>query len=370
MKSIFASLFLITALTVNSQSYEIYVSDAGNFNTPPWQILKFDGNGQNPSVFINSNLYWPQDILFLEDMNEVLISNLDGCINKHNANTGAYISSFACSISGPTRIKIGPDSLLYVLQWGGNGKVRRYNLTGTYLGEFTSIGVSQSIGLDWDSNGNLYVSSYNGDFVRKFDTAGNDLGIFIDTNLLGPTNIWFDSNGDLLVADYNGTAVKRYDSNGTYLSDFITGLSNCEGVDSFPNGNILIGNGGTSSVKMYDSNGNYIQDLVSSGSGNLLTPNAVRIREVSTVGIDENHALESNIISPNFGTKFRINIQNEENIESCTVTNVSGQLINSFEVESEQVFNMHNESEGIYFVIIRFKNARVKIEKIMVSKYW
>lgn len=75
-------------------------------------------------------------------------------------------------------MKVGPDSLLYVLQWNGVGKVRRYQLDGTYLGEFTTTGVSQSIGIDWDNKGNLYVSSYNGDLVRKFDTAGVDYGNF------------------------------------------------------------------------------------------------------------------------------------------------------------------------------------------------
>lgn len=91
MKSILTSIIVILSLTVVSQSYEIYVSDAGNFNNPPWQILKYDENGQNPEVFINTNLYWPQDILFFEESNEVLISNLDGCINKHNASTGDFI---------------------------------------------------------------------------------------------------------------------------------------------------------------------------------------------------------------------------------------------------------------------------------------
>ena len=368
MKSILTLIVSLLTLSVNAQSFEIYVSDAGNFTNPPWQILKYDENGQNPSVFINSDLYWPQDILFLENANEVLISNLDGCINKHDASTGAFLSGFACAISGPTRIKIGPDSLLYVLQWGGNGKVRRYNLNGTYLGEFTAIGVPQSIGLDWDSNNNLYVSSYNGDFVRKFDTAGNDLGIFVSSNLLGPTNIWFDSNGDLLVADYNGTAVKRYDSSGVYQGDFISGLGNCEGVDFLPNGNILIGNRATSSVKMYDSNGNYLQDLVASGSGNLLTPNAFRVRAISTVGTEENMEFESPVISPNFGTEFRISENHRENLEIFTLRNLSGQVLQSIDPAKESVFTTEQLPAGIYWVSIQFKNGSVKVEKIMVRK--
>ncbi len=123
MKNYITSVLLLSSVLSYSQNIEIYVSDAGNFDKPPWQILKFDQDGKNPSVFINQNLNWPQDILFLEDSNQVLISNLgSGCITKHNATSGAFIENFACSINGPTRTKIGPDGLLYVLQWKGDGK--------------------------------------------------------------------------------------------------------------------------------------------------------------------------------------------------------------------------------------------------------
>lgn len=225
---------LLLAPNAFSQTIEIYVSDAGNFASPPWKILKFDENGENPEVFINTNLAWPQDIVFLEDQDVVLISNLNsGTITKYNSATGIYIEDFATGISGPTRMKIGADSLLYVLQWSGNGRVKRYQLDGTFVDNFTNVLVPKSIGIDWDSNGNLYVSSYSGDNVRKFDTNGNDLGDFINTNLLGPTNIWFDAAGDMLVSDYDGTAVKRFDSTGAYVNNFLTGLSNSEGVAFF-----------------------------------------------------------------------------------------------------------------------------------------
>jgi hypothetical protein len=300
------SVLLLTSNAVG-QDIEIYVSDAVNFSSPPWKILKFDENGENPEVFINDQLAWPQDILFLEDQNVVLISNLNsGRITKHNSTTGAFIEDFATGIGGPTRMKIGADSLLYVLQWTGNGKVRRYELDGTFVGEFTSVGVTQSIGIDWDDEGNLYVSSYGGASVRKFDANGNDLDLFVNSNLAGPTNIWFDDNGDLLVIDYNGTAVKRFNSSGTFINNFITGLSQAEGVDFFPNGNILIGNGATHSVKMYDSNGVYIEDFIPNGSGGLVTPNAVVIREtnVSSVSDDNDPGDKSFILEQNYPNPF------------------------------------------------------------------
>jgi len=303
---LFALFVLLFTSNAFSQDIEIYVSDAGNFSSPPWKILKFDENGENPVTFIDTVLAWPQDILFLEDQQVVLISNLNtGRITKYNSTTGEFIGDFATGIGGPTRMKIGADSLLYVLQWAGNGKVKRYQLDGTFVDDFTSVGVPQSIGIDWDSDGNLYVSSYNGDNVRKFDSNGNDLGVFVNTNLAGPTNIWFDDNDDLLVIDYDGTAVKRFDSNGAFINNFLTGLSQAEGVDFFPNGNILIGNGATHSVKMYDSNGVYIEDFIPNGSGGLITPNAILIRETNVSSVsgdvyfgDISFRLEQNYPNP------------------------------------------------------------------------
>ena len=129
--TIYKKIFVILALSILllatntfGQDIEIYVSDAGNFASPPWKILKFDENGENPEIFIDTVLAWPQDIVFLEDQQIVLISNLNsGRITKYNSSTGDYIGNFATGIAGPTRMKIGADSLLYVLQWSGNGKV-------------------------------------------------------------------------------------------------------------------------------------------------------------------------------------------------------------------------------------------------------
>ncbi len=264
---------------------EIYVSDAGINSGPPYQILRFNENGQNPRVFTNEQLSWPQDIIFLEEQGVVLISNLNsGRINRHNVNTGEFIDFFASGISGPTRMKIGPDNLLYVLQWRGNGRVLRYELDGTKVADFSTDGVNQSIGLDWDTDGNLYVSSFNNGaagFVRKFDPDGNDMGNFIAAGLQGPTDIWFSENGDLWVNDWSGGAIRRFNTSGGLIGNVATGLSNPEGIDFLPNGNFLIGNGGTSSVRMYSSTGSFIGDFIQARSGNLSTPNAVRVRTIN-----------------------------------------------------------------------------------------
>lgn len=345
---LFTASVLLFASNSFSQNLEIYVSDAGNFQNPPWKILKFNENGENPEIFINTNLAWPQDIVFLEEQQVVLISNLNtGRITKYSSTTGEYIEDFATGIGGPTRMKIGEDSLLYVLQWSGNGKVWRYQLDGTFVDEYTTVGVTQSIGLDWDTNGNLYVSSYSGDNVRKFDQNGNDMGLFVTTNLLGPTNIWFDTNGDLLVSDYNGTAVKRFDPNGNYLNNFITGLSNSEGVDFFPNGDILIGNGATSSVKLFDSAGNYIEDFIPSGSGGLMTPNAVVIRDISAVSVpDESSASNFEfILKQNYPNPFNPTTKINFSVPAVTLSGAEGSLVTLkvYNVLGKEIATLVNE---------------------------
>jgi hypothetical protein len=366
-KLLFLLAILFGATELYTQNYEIYVSDAGNFNSPPWQILKFDQNGENPEAFITDSLVWPQDIVFLEDQYVVLISNLKtgGYISKHDITTGDFIGYFAEGIAGPTRMEIGEDSLLYVLQWSNtDNKVLRYKLDGTFVDEFTSIGVRQSIGLDWDDNGNLYVSSYGGRFVQKFDIEGNDLGKFISANLAGPTNIWFEDN-DLMVVDYNGGAVKRFSPDGEYLGIFIDDLKNPEGVDFFPDGQILLGNGGTSSVNRFESDGSFVDDFIPEGTGDLLTPNAVVIREVTSVNIPE-RKVERSFITPTVGRKFLFNNEFANEIKSFEVYNTTGLLVNKNTNLETFGWDASYVPKGMYVVVARTFDGNLGTQKVFV----
>lgn len=275
--------YQVTVWDSTAPRVEYYISDAGDVGSPPFQILKYI-DGQHPVRFTNQNLDWPQDILFLEDQEVVLIANLNsGSISRHNANTGEFIDFFARGIDGPTRMKIGRDGLLYVLQWRGDGQVKRYDLEGSFVDDFTSVGVSQSIGMDWDAQGNLYVSSFNdgnNGFVRKYDSEGNDLGIFANNTLRGPTNIWFNGTR-LFVNDWSAGAVKEFDADGAYVGDFITGLQLPEGVANDADGALLIGNGGTGAILRFNSEGRSLGALFPAGSAGLMTPNAITIRRVN-----------------------------------------------------------------------------------------
>ena len=354
---------------LTAQNFDIYISDAGNFNLPPWQILKFDENGENGEVFISTHLAWPQDILFLENQNTVLISNLNsGAISKFDATTGSFIGEFATGIGGPTRMEIGPDSLLYVLQWKGNGKVKRYKPDGTFVDDFTATGVNNSIGLDWDANGSLYVSSFSGKYVRKFGPYGADLGNFISSNLAGPTNIWFAGNGDLMVVDYSGGSVKRFDSSGNFLGVFISGLPQGEGVDFMPNGNIVIGSGGTSSVRAYDASGTFIKNLVPPGSLGLKVPNAVVFRQIMA---NPTHEVYKDVafVTPSVGVQFQISNPNpSQPFLSCEVFDTSGMFVRKIIFADHAIWDASNLANGVYHIRAKLPDGAIARQKVVVQK--
>lgn len=343
------SSFISLPLSMLAQEFSVYVSDAGNFNNPPWQILKFDQNGENPEVFISSDVAWPQDILFLEDQGVVLVTNLNsGKISRYHAETGAYIDDFATGIGGPTRMKIGADGLLYVLQWSGTGPVLRYELDGTFVDEYTDTGVNQAIGLDWDASGSLYVSSYTPGRVRQFDGTGTELPQFISTDLAGPTNIHFRENGDLMVLDYNGGTVDLFDADGLFIGSFISGLSQPEGLAILPNGDYLIGNGGDGSVRQYTPDGVLVGNFIEPGLGNLLTTNAVVIRYELSSNIEELGVDQIGIVQR--GARFFLESEIELEFDSILIHDQIGREVHSSERNGDLVWTPQGHKAGVYQV--------------------
>lgn len=358
---------LLFTITTYGQSYEIYVSDAGNFG-PPNHILKYDQNGENGEIFIDEQLDWPQDIVFLEDRNEVLISNLNtNKITRYNADDGSYIGDFATGIAGPTRMTIGEDDLLYVLQWNGSNPVLRYDLDGNLVDEFTETGVATSIGMDWDAAGNFYVSSYNNSFVQKFSPEGEDLGRFVETNLNGPTNLWFDEDGNMKVINWNNGLVQAFDSEGSFIETFITGVPNGEGIAVLPNGDLLIGSGGNDAVQRYQSDGTFIGNFVeSTGSLPLRTPNAVVLREI-TPSSTKSVVTEADFVEPTLGRIFRL-VDNEYagRLEQLSVYDTAGQKVYTSKVLTDTLWNAESAMPGVYVLVGRLKEGQLLKQKVVV----
>lgn len=373
-KQILSVCILMMTIVISAQtSHYIYVSDAGNFNIPTSQVLRYDLDGSNPEVFISSDTFaansigWPQDILFLEDQGVVLISCLIGNkITKHDASTGAYLEDFAAVPGGPTRMKIGPDNTIYVVQWSNSdNKVLRFEQDGTPLGEFTNEGVSRSVGLDFDLAGNIYVGSYGSNTVTKFDSAGASQGVLIDTQLSGPTNVMIEQGGNILVLNWNGGNIERFDNNGNHIETFTTSVTQPEGIAIHPiSFNYVVGNGGPGQVDAFAPDGSFIETIVASGSGGLMQPNAVVFRD-ATLAIKD-FKKSKVLVSPTMGSEFKLNTIETPLLDSIEVFTILGQKVDTIAV-SQETWNATKLSEGMYILLAKQGNNTFT-QKIIVKK--
>lgn len=358
-------LFLITASSTLFAQFEVYVT-SGNGATS--SVKKFDASGNYLGDFIApgaSALDWPQDILFINNDTEAIVSSLNNnAIFRYDGATGAFIDTFASNISGPTRMKIGQDGLLYVLEWGGNdSRVLRYDLTGNFIDTFTNITVAQSIGIAWDVAGSVFISSFGGADVYRFNASGIYTGIPIigPINTFGPTNIWFDSAGDIIILDWTGNKVKKYNASFVQQPDFIASIPRPEGYAYLTNGDLLIGSGGGApSVRRYDSSGNFI-GFFATGSG-LQNPNAICLK-ATTADLDEPKATQGNSVSPSMGTTFYVNAELLKDSNEVTIFNLRGELAKHIIFSEGNSFELRELSSGTYFVFVNGAAA----QKIMVE---
>ncbi len=109
-------------------------------------------------------------------------------IRRHDGSTGAHIwNSSGGSLGTPAGIAFGPDGLLYVANASGNN-IQRFNAsTGAFVSTFVAAGsggLARPYGMAFGPDGHLYVASYGGSLatstVKRFDgTTGAFIGDFV-----------------------------------------------------------------------------------------------------------------------------------------------------------------------------------------------
>lgn len=285
---LFLAAACITLPAFSQTTFQVFASSRGTNS-----VKYYDENGTYLGDFVSpggGGLSTTEDILFHPDGTVLVTGYGNTAIKRYNGSTGASMGDFSTgySLASPSKMSIGPDSLIYVTQWSASqNKVARFDLQGNFVDEFTDTGAPNGLGHVWDAEGNFYIALFgtgqNGT-VNKFDTAGNYVGQFVNSAVLqGPTSIWWDSNGDMLVEDWTVGNVLRYDSAGNYVGVFINGLSQPEGVAFTPDGNILMGDWGLDVLHSFDSLG---VSLGNFASGNGLTdPNSVKVRDGIPIAI-------------------------------------------------------------------------------------
>jgi DNA-binding beta-propeller fold protein YncE len=128
---------------------------------------------------------------------------------------------------GPVELVFGPDGNLYA-DGGYFQGVNRYDgATGAFLNSFIPWGTGGlpsggGRGMAFDQEGRLYVGDST-DAVHRYDSQGNYLGDLlvasVNTGLAKPVGMTFDTQGRLLISSNTSNTVVRYDRGVTVSLD-------------------------------------------------------------------------------------------------------------------------------------------------------
>jgi len=361
--------------------YEMLVSSR-NTNS----VKRFNGiTGEYIEDFVPSGsggLNTTQDIKAGPEGNVLVSGRGNTSILMYDRVTGDFIDSFTKGyvLDNPTKISFGPDSNLYVSQWGTTkNKVVRFNgATGVFIDEFTPS-LNLALGHAWDNDGNLYVACYGSKDVRKFDTNGNFSGVFTEAgHLQGPTYLWFDESGNLFVEDWVLGSVIQFDANdGTFIKVFVSGLQNAEGYGFGPDSNLYLCDWSQNQIRRYSPDGNFID--VFTDQGNMVAPNSILFRPVQTTNVEggtshpDNFYLNQNYPNPfNPKTIIRYSVGGSQ-IVSLKIFDILGNeiatLVNEYKPAGEYQFEFNNEnlSSGIYFYQLKADNY-LETKKMILIK--
>lgn len=352
------------------ETYTVFVSSRATSSVKNYDLEgKYLGNFVAPGY---GGLSGTEDILFHPD-GRILVSGFQNtAIKSYDGESGLYLGDFSngYTLATPSKMSIGPDSLIYVTQWGTTqNKVVRFDLDGNFVDEFTNVGVSNGLGHIWDIYGDFYIAQYgnggNG-IIRRFDPDGNDLGTFVNSAILqGPTNIWWGPGGDLFITDWTVGNVLRYSSSGSYKGVWATGMVNPEGVATLPNGDVLIGDWGVDAVHRFDSLGTSLGMFNSFGG--LVDPNSVRLLTRQTSATYEPTTLPDRVAwigpGPDGGYTLEMTFPVGAQVHS-RIVNAMGQclaIIHDQEWVSGQSFTSWNApgqwTPGVYYIQVRTDSA-------------
>lgn len=214
--------------------------------------------------------------------------------------TGTYLTQWGTNGTGtgqfryPEGVAVGWDGQVYVTDGGAaanvvnfNGRVQKFDSTGTFLSQWGSLGMSpgQTIaewmprGVAIDGNFNLYVADTYRGVIQKFsilDAFQTQWGSLGDSpgQLYDPAGVAVDADRNVYVADEHNNRVEKYTSTGTYLTQWgATGagagqFDGPRGVAVAADGHVYVADSGNDRIQEFTTTGTYLGQWGTTGSGN------------------------------------------------------------------------------------------------------
>lgn len=201
-------------------------------------------------------------------------------ILRYDGATGAFLGEFASGggLDKPLGFDFGPDGDFYVSGHLSNTFLHYDGVTGQFI-DATPIQIPH--GLTFGSEGNLYVTNYDGtdSFVNRYDvTTGTLLDSFnlVGSGLAGAHDVVV--RGDHFYVGFTSSAIARFDlTTGDYVDRFVAvgsgGLFDAQGFEWGPDGDLYVVSNNSSQILRYDgSTGDFMDEFVAPGVGGLDGP--------------------------------------------------------------------------------------------------
>ena len=191
------------------------------------------------------------------------------------SSSGALITSFGTSGSGPTGVAITPGGNVIVANYQQD-KVETWSSSGSFVSTFGSSGsgnnqFSSPYGIATDSSGNIYVADAGNNRVQKFNSS-----MVYQSTITGnggafnfPQSVSIDGSDNLYVLDSGNNRVQVFNSGGTFVRT-ITGNGGAwnypEGMAVESDGTLYVADSGNDRIQVFNSSGVYQQQFGTSGA--------------------------------------------------------------------------------------------------------
>ena len=184
---------------------------------------------------------------------DMLVTVAPSSIQRHDANTGAFISTFPM-LNETRATTVGPDGSLYTCVTGG---VVRYNIETETMIEFwspppgpNSCTFSSNLrDIIFTPDGQAFIADCNLNLIRVLD---GEIGDCVDS-LSEPCPVTFaiGSDGFIYVTSFNAQRIDRIDPINLSSTTVVTGLAQPWGIAA-RNGELFVANFSSGQILRYD----------------------------------------------------------------------------------------------------------------------